>query len=108
MTINYYNNKKFFDQECNNKENNDSNINNNKMTSLDEEYLINTLDKLTTNLYKIKFKKEKDEESKYKLISLLIILYKEYISHKNKLINDERIKKIFYTIQSMLDYSPCY
>ena len=42
------------------------------------------------------------------MIILLIILYKEYISHKDKLINDDRIKKIFYTIQSMLDYSPCY
>ena len=101
MTINYYNNKNFF-------ENINNENNNNKMTSLDEEYLINTLDILTTGLYKIKFKKDKDEESKYKLISLLIILYKEYISHKNKLINDERINKIFYTIQSMLDYSPCY
>ena len=99
MTINYYKNKHFFEQENDNK---------NKMTSLDEEYLINTLDKLSTGLYKIKFKKEKDEESKYKLIILLIILYKEYISHKDKLINDDRIKKIFYTIQSMLDYSPCY
>ena len=98
MTINYYKNKNFFEPE----------LNNTKMKSLDEEYLINTIEKLASGLYKIKFKKDKEEESKYKLIILLIILYKQFIFHKDKSINDDRIKKIFYTIQSMLDYSPCY
>ena len=95
MTINFYKNKNFFDK-------------NDKISSLEEEYLICTLEKLLTNLSKLKFTKEKKEESKFKLIILLIILYQQYLSYKNKSINDSRINNIYYQIQSLLEYSPSY
>ena len=116
MIINYYKNKNFFKYLIKKEDVSDEINNNNKkendFSSEDEEYLIDILEKLTDKMYKIKFKKEKKEESKYKLVILLIILfkeYKEYLSSNNKLDNNnKKLKKIYYNIQALLDYSPLY
>ena len=130
LMINYYKSQNFFlcynvsinkeILEIEKKENdNENNINNNidieeekideKKIILDEEYLINTLYKLTSRLVKIKFKKVKKEEYKYKLLCIIIILYKEYLSRKkiNK-DHNEKIRAIHNNITSMLYYSPFY
>ena len=122
LMINYYNSKNFF--KCFNvslnKEKLDINENEiiindisetkkEKKNNYDEEYLLETLEQLTLGLYKIKFKKEKKEENKYKLLTLLIVLYKEFLSQKN--INEkynQKIKNIYYNIQALLSYSPLY
>ena len=105
MTINYYRYQNFFESFKKNK----NIVNNNENTIIfDEEYLLNILEKLTFDLTKIKFTKEKKEESKYKLIILLIILYQEYISHNNPNKENPKLKNIYYNIQSLLDYSPFY
>ena len=77
--------------------------------TFDEKLLLETLEKLTFGLYQIKFKKEKKEESKYKLLILVIVLYKEYLMKKN--INkdfSQKIKNIHYNIQALLSYFPLY
>ena len=125
MMINFYRSQNFFKSytvsfnkenlEIDKKDNENSDANNVEedkeevKNTFDEEYLLETLEKLTERLYKIRFKKEKKEENKYKLISLLIVLYKEYLSKKN--INkdfNQRTKNIYYNIQAILTYSPLY
>ena len=81
--------------------------NNNTYQAYDEEFLLNTLETLTTRLNEIIFDIEKKEEAKYKLLSLLIVVFLEYIKQKNKDINyNEKTKKIYYTIQTLLAHSP--
>ena len=110
MTINFYKHKNFFkcfikkeESDINLEEGNNTNINNNNDKNIfsteDEEYLLNTLEKTTSEIYKIRFKSERKEESKYKLIILLIILFKEYkefISNKNNDKNSERLSNIYF------------
>ena len=123
--INFYKSRNFFN--CYNitfnnesldidKKDNENDINNineikkeEKKINFDEEYFLDILEKLTSGIYKIKFKKEKKEENKYKLVCLLIVLYKEYLSQKN--INkdySQRLKNIHYNIQALLSFSPLY
>jgi len=85
----------------------DVNNNFNNGIKYDEEFLLNLLEKLSLRLYDIKFDTEKKEEMKYKLISLLIIVYLEYLNKKdgNKDYNDQT-RNIFYTIQNILSHSP--
>ena len=89
------------------KEDFNNNNNNNNSIKYDEEFLLNLLEKLTLRLYEIKFDNERKEEMKYKLISLLIIIYLEYLN-KNDYNKDynEQTRKIYYTIQSLLSHSP--
>ena len=124
MTINFYKNKNFFkcfikkeETDINNEENNMNNINNNYKSSNifsteDEEYLLNLLEKITSEIYKIQFKSERKEESKYKLIILLIVLFKEYkefiFNKYNDNKNDERLNNIYFNLQALLNYSPLY
>ena len=121
MTINFYKNKNLFKcfikKEENDKPNENDNITiNNKDKNIiskeDEEYLLYILEKISFEVYKIRFKSEKKEESKYKLLILLIVLYKEYKEYisKNNINNnnDERLKNIYYNIQALLAYSPLY
>ena len=125
LMINFYKSRNFFN--CYNitfnnesldidKKDNENDINNineikkeEKKINFDEEYFLDILEKLTSGIYKIKFKKEKKEENKYKLVCLLIVLYKEYLSQKN--INkdySQRLKNIHYNIQALLSFSPLY
>ena len=85
----------------------DINNNNNNSIKYDEEFLLNLLEKLCLRLYETKFDNEKKEEMKYKLISLLIIIYLEYLN-KNNYTRDynEQTRNIYYTIQALLSYSP--
>ena len=113
MTINYYKNKNFF--KCFTKKEDVPKDDNKDIKAMfsseDGEYLLNLLEKIILGLNKIRFKKEKKEESKYKLLILLIILYKEYKEYFSNNISDnnnERLKNIYYNIQSLLNYSPLY
>ena len=123
LMISFYKKQNFFvnynillnnDLDIDKKENNTDNNNNTEIKEeskiiFDEEYLVNTLCKLTSGLYQIKFKKEKKEESKYKLLILLIVIYKEYLSRKNNNnIFSKKVKEIHYNIQALLNYSPLY
>ena len=83
------------------KEENDKNIINN------EDFLLNLLETLTFKLYNTVFDNEKKEETKYKLISLLIVIYLEYLKQKN--INydyNDKTRNIYYNIQALLSNSP--
>jgi hypothetical protein len=94
LKINPMNESKDFKEDINNTEDN-------------EEYLLYTLDTLTNRLNEIIFDTEKKEEVKYKFISLLIVIFLEYISQKNNDINyNDKTKKIYYTIQTLLKHSP--
>ena len=128
LMINYYKSRNFFlcynvslnkemleiEKKEKEKENENENINDideekidNKIT-FNEEYLINTLYNITSRLVRIKFKKEKKEENKYKLLCILIILYKEYLSRKKINKNySEKIRTIHNNIESMLYYGIC-
>ena len=129
LMINYYKSRNFFlcynvslnkemleiEKKEKEKENENENINDideekidNKIT-FNEEYLIYTLYNITSRLVRIKFKKEKKEENKYKLLCILIILYKEYLSRKKINKNySEKIRTIHNNIESMLYYSHFY
>ena len=79
--------------------------------SYDQEYLINLIGSLCTRLNEIKLDTEKKEEVKYKFLSLIIVIYLEYI--RNNDINNDinyktKIEKIYYTIQTLLSNSPYY
>ena len=129
LMINYYKNQNFFScynitinngiidvEKKDNKIENDSvikkidfNKKNDSLSEIDENYLLEILEKLTFGLNKIKFNKDKKEDAKYKLLILLIILYKEYLSRKN--INkdsNQKLKNIHYNIQALLAFSPFY
>ena len=94
LKINPMNESKDFKEDINN-------------TEYNEEYLLYTLDTLTKRLNEIIFDTEKKEEVKYKFISLLIIIFLEYISQKNNDINyNDKTKRIYYTIQTLLKHSP--
>ena len=85
----------------------DININSNNSIKYDEEYILNLLEKLSLRLNDIKFDNEKKEEVKYKLTSLLIIIYLEYLNKNNyNKDHNEQTRNIFYTIQSILSHSP--
>ena len=85
----------------------DNNDNNSDLNPLyDEEFLLNILEKLTFRLNKIIFDIEKKEEVKYKLLSLLIVIYLEYLNKKDNNINySNTTENIFYNIQALLSKS---
>ena len=75
----------------------------------DEEYLINIIESLTLRLNEIIFDNEKKEEAKYKLLTLIIAIYIEYIKQKgNNFKYSDKTEKIYYTIQTLLTNSPFY
>ena len=85
---------------------NKNQINKEKNNKIDEEYLLDVLELLTTKLHITIFDAEKKEEMKYKLLLLIIIIYLEYINKKENNINyNDKTKKIYYTIQSILSNS---
>ena len=91
-----------------NKENEEKKDENNNQF-IDHEYLINVIERLCIRLNEIKFDVERKEEVKYKLLSLLIVIYLEYLSQKgnNKEYNS-KTKNIYYTIQTLLANSPYF
>ena len=72
----------------------------------DEEFILNILEILTYKFHNTIFDTEKKEEVKYKLLSILIVVYLEYINKKENNINyNDKTTKIYYTIQSILSNS---
>ena len=99
------NNNNNNDDERSSKDNNSS-INAKDEPEYDEEFLLNVLETLTFKLNKTIFDVEKKEEMKYKLLTLLIVIFFEYINKKNNNINyNEKTTKIYYTIQTLLSNS---
>ena len=75
----------------------------------DEEYLLNTIETFSLRLNEVIFDDEKKEEAKYKLLTLIIVIYTEYINQKgNNFKYNEKTEKIYYIIQTLLSNSPFY
>ena len=88
------------------EEQKDENIINNQFN--DYDYLINAIETLCIRLNKIIFDSEKKEEVKYKLLSLITVIFLEYLTQKcnNNIEYNSKTKNIYYTIQTLLANSP--
>ena len=108
-----YNNDKNIETIKNENNNKDSENNkeciedNNNSQIKNEKFILNFLEILTFKLNNIIFDDEKKEVSKYKLLSIVIVIYLEYINKKENNVNyNEKTTNIYYNIQTLLSNSP--
>ena len=88
--------------------NNGKKLENNNITQIDDEqFILYFLETITLKLNNIILDDEKKENAKYKLLSLLIVIYLEYINKKENNINYNcKTTNIYYNIQTLLSNSP--
>ena len=87
--------------------NNEKKLENSNTAQMDnEQFILNFIETITLRLNNIVLDNEKKENAKYKLLSLLIVIYLEYINKKENNINyNHKTTNIYYNIQTLLSNS---